>query len=852
MTFSNLYHTTKSNVALKRFQRLVASAQGHEATYLNAKLPLLRSRAMELAPRLTTDAHALAELFALVREASRQVLGLRHHDVQLLGGLVLFERKLAEMRTGEGKTLTIAAPCIAAALSGLPVHVVTVNEYLASRDAESLRPLYEVFGLTVGVLQSGQPLAHKQAAYASSVVYGVNHEFGFDYLRDNMVTVGTNRVQRGLGFAIVDEVDSILIDEARTPLIISGTAAVDDSGWEAKVDAVVRGLSRVHHFVADDKQRTATFTDAGYELLESGLVSQGLLPDAKSLYREKFLWLLQHAGQSLLANVMYRRDKQYVVQGGDVVIVDESTGRLMKGRRWGEGLHEAVEAKEGLRVHARTQTQATITYQSFFGLYTHLAGLTGTAATEAEEFAEIYALETVVVPPNKPSLRRDLADTVFLTRAEKFAAVVEDVARRQSAGQPVLVGTASVADSDHLSALLTAKGVTHSVLNARQNAQEADVIASAGCPGAVTVATNMAGRGTDIALGGLRGDTEVERTAWEARREAVIAAGGLHVLGTERYESRRVDNQLRGRAGRQGDVGSSQFFISLEDRLLRVFAADSQTALSRLIQSDQKKPTTLLNKAVLTAQRRMEEQGFEARRELLKYDKVLAAQRNALYSVRNSLLDSTPSALAEQAGDLAEEVAAQLASDWFPADWVEDNFDELGFKAAIEQTFEAKSVPVIKWLHTDDLSVSEIRKELGAIARNSLRDCALGLDEATVRSVLLVSLDKQWVEHLSALDELRSAIGLRSFAQQNPVYAYAADSKRLFEGVRQSWAVLAVSELLQARQFQAVAEEGDSADTTSLTAEQRVALVTVQRFVTRNEPCPCGSGHRFKFCHGRL
>lgn len=850
MNFSNLYHATQSNLVLKRLRARVAAIAAHESGIQGLPLAQLRDRldALRQAGASRQRAAWLAEVFALVRECSRQVLGLRQHDVQMLGGLVLAEGKLAEMRTGEGKTLTIAAPCVAAALAGQCVHVVTVNEYLAQRDADTLRPLYEACGLTVGVIKSGQSVAEKQAAYACDVVYGVNFEFGFDYLRDNQVLALDQRVQRTLGFVVVDEVDSVLIDEARTPLIISGMAEPTEA-HERALDQAVRQLRQGEHFTVDEKERSASLNDTGYTALEQLLVAAGLVPSAKALYAVEHLQLLQRVNQALAAHFVYRRDKHYVVRDGEVVIIDEATGRLMAGRRWGEGLHEAVEAKEGLTIKPPTQTQATITYQNFFGLYQTLSGLTGTAVTEAEEFVEIYGLQTVVVPTHRPVARVDAADIVFPTAAQKFAAIVAEVAQRHARGQPVLVGTASVAESEHLSQLLQRAGIPHAVLNARQNAQEADVIAAAGMPGAVTVATNMAGRGTDVVLGGHPGTGS--REDWQAARDAVVAAGGLHVIGADRHESRRVDNQLRGRAGRQGDVGSSQFFISLEDRLLRVYATDRNAALAKLVSQPDGVSHPLVDKVVALAQKRLERQGFQARLDLMKYDGALSAQRQALYALRNQLLAESPEELREHAQELGELAALEVSKEWLGGEWLDEaSFDALGLKEALKESFDV-SAPVLGWVHQEELEPAAMRERVGRLVAARAGEWLDTLAPEQARATLLQALDRQWVEHLTRLDELRAAISLRTMAQQNPVYAFTRDSKRMFEELKSAWAFAVMQDLKDRATFVA-AMSGDNAATVALNGEQRVHLSLFQRHVTRNESCPCGSGQRFKACHGLL
>jgi len=853
MNVTRLYHSTHSNLTLKRLRAQVAAIGDHESSVSGLPPAKLQERLEQLRHKTPHQGAArtrwLVEVFALVREASRQILGMRHHDVQMLGGLVLAEGKLAEMRTGEGKTLTIAAPCIAAALTGQCVHVVTVNEYLAERDAETLRPLYEACGLTVGVIKSGQSPDEKKAAYACDIVYGVNFEFGFDYLRDNQVLDLSQRVQRQLGFAVVDEVDSILIDEARTPLIISGMAPVTQS-FERQLDAAVRLLEPVVHFAIDEKERAVLLNDTGYTALETILVSAGLIPTEKSLYAIEHLSLLQRVNQSLAAHWVYRRDKHYVVRDGEVVIVDEATGRLMAGRRWGEGLHEAVEAKEGLDIKPPTETQATITYQNFFRLYERLSGLTGTAATEAEEFVEIYGLPTVVVPPHRPVARVDAEDIVFPTAAEKFSAIVAEVALRHGKGQPVLVGTASVAESEHLSAMLNRAGISHAVLNARQHGQEATVIAGAGMPSAVTVATNMAGRGTDVMLGG-HPDSAESPDVWRTRRDAVVAAGGLHVIGADRHENRRVDNQLRGRAGRQGDVGSSQFFISLEDRLLRVYASDRNAALSKLVNQPGGVSHRLVDKVVALAQQRLERQGFQARLELMKYDGALSAQRQGLYALRNQLLSETPEELVEHAQELAVIAAEDVSREWLDGEWLdEENFDALGLKQALKETFDV-TAPVLGWMHQESLEPLQMRERVGELVSARTAEWLAQMPPELSRGVLLQALDRQWVEHLTRLDELKASIGLRSMAQQNPVFAFTRESKRMFEELKTAWAFAAIEDLKDRAIFTA-AVSGDHAAAAELNEEQKVQLTMFQRHVTRNEACPCGSGKRFKDCHGRM
>jgi preprotein translocase subunit SecA len=805
--------------------------------------------------RTETHDHKLSALlpraFALVREASRRTLGVRHYDVQLVGGITLHEGKLAEMRTGEGKTYVVGLAAALNALRGEGVHVVTVNAYLAQRDAELLRPVYEALGLSVGVTLDGMTPMQKQLAYQCDITYGVNYEFGFDYLRDNMAKSAADRVQRGRVFAIIDEVDSILIDDARTPLIISEQQEVSSAHY-VLVDEAVKQLSAGVDYILDEKMRSATLTEVGFDRLEGLLESLGLVTRAGGLYKEEDLLIFKAVNSALQAHAFYRRDRHYVVQNGEVVIVDDATGRLMPGRRWGEGLHHAVEARERVALKPDTLTVATITYQNYFTMYEKLSGLTGTAATEAEEFAEIYGLATVVIPTNVPVLRRSQPDLMFGTKTAKYAAIVREVQRCQAKGQPVLVGTASVAESEVLSSMLQRAKVRHQVLNAKQNSQEAAVIADAGLPGAVTIATNMAGRGTDILLGGHKNFPD--EATWTARHAAVINAGGLHVIGTERNESRRVDNQLAGRAGRQGDPGSAQFYLSLEDELLRIFGSERLGAILNNLTGGEGEAAShrLLDRAISKAQKKLENRSFDSRRELMKFDSVMAGQRKALFSLRDAILSGEAGfeALEEMLGDAVTAlVHKHLGERGYPAEGALIKLEKAVFQ-------EMKClVLLVDVVLEEGLTVPDVVQLcVEKVLKKYMAGRAGGEDlTPEEKDAMLAALDGLWPLHLQELEEARQGIHLRQIVQENPVYAFSRVGRTLFLAYRQA-VCEHIARLLFNPQAAVVSAMPAAAVAPALASSTPFEPAPSAKQVTlnRNAPCSCGSGLRFKECHGRL
>ncbi len=855
MRFSDLYTRWRSRSALASFQMQVSRMGALEPELKTLSDEALRERFQALVQ------HPLAERmvpgFAMVREASRRALGLRQFDVQLLGGLILAAGKLAEMRTGEGKTLTIVAPASVLALDGKGVHVVTANDYLAQRDAEAMRPVYELLGLTVKALRPDESVAEKQAAYSAHVTYGVGHEFGFDYLRDNMARDAGALVQRGLHAAIVDEIDSILIDEARVPLIMSGNDG-DVVEVVKRIDRAVRPLQAGADFEIRLKDRDAALTEHGYNRAEQGLVEQGLIESAADLYAPKNLWIARRLHAAVKAYALYRRDRDYVVEGNTLVLVDTGTGRKMHGRRMQDGLHEALEAREGLPVMPGSLTRASVTYQNFFSLYGTLAGLTGTALTEADEFAEIYGLETVVVPTNRPIRRVEAEDLVYLTKAAKFEAAVERVRECHEKGQPVLLGCATIRDAEVLDALLTQKGLPHEMLTAKHIEREAHVIAQAGRPGAITVATNMAGRGTDIMLGGEKPSLEgyenpqafeAALSAWSQARERVLAAGGLYVLGTERNGIRRVDNQLAGRSGRQGDPGEVQFFMSLEDELLKVFGLNKQLSMVREMaqRSGGALGGSSIRALVVSSQRRVENQGFDARRELMKYDKPLADQRLAVYGLRSALLGHPEAVEAFVRSSVRDAVQGWLERTvdiaLLPEQW-----DAAALKKGLMAQF-GLNVPILRWVTKDELDgptiVSRIHEAVEALLAQT------GLDEAQRRDAVFSALDAQWTAHLTALDELRQNVSLKGHTGLNPLFQFGKDAFALFKDFE-----FEVSLDIASRVLPTPAAKERSASEQALTlarqAEQRVAEALDARWVMRNDACPCGSGLKFKLCHGKL
>ncbi|WP_028536753.1 preprotein translocase subunit SecA [Paludibacterium yongneupense] len=835
----------------------------------------------------------LPEAFAVCREASRRVLGMRHFDVQLVGGMVLHDGKIAEMRTGEGKTLVATLAVYLNALAGNGVHVVTVNDYLASRDAGIMARLYNFLGLSVGVNLSQMAHDDKQRAYASDITYGTNNEFGFDYLRDNMVFSLGEKVQRKLSFAVVDEVDSILIDEARTPLIISGPAE-DNVDLYRRINELPARLKRQEteegegDYWVDEKAHSVMLSEAGHEHSEQILSELGLLREGDSLYSATNITLMHHLSAALKAHALFFRDQHYVVQDNEVVIVDEFTGRLMAGRRWSEGLHQAVEAKEGVEINRENQTLASITFQNYFRLYGKLSGMTGTADTEAYEFQEIYGLETVVIPTNKPMVRKDAQDKVYRTAREKYEAILADIKDCQERGQPVLVGTTSIENSELIAELLTRAKLAHNVLNAKEHAREADIIIQAGRPGVITVATNMAGRGTDIVLGGnpepeiraveddasLTDAARAERIAqlrseWQLRHDAVLAAGGLHIVGTERHESRRIDNQLRGRSGRQGDPGSSRFYLSLEDPLLRIFASDRVAAIMDRLKMPEGEAIEhpWVSRSIENAQRKVEGRNFDIRKQLLEYDDVANDQRKVIYQQRAEILEDED--VSAMAINMREGVLSDMVDEHLPPESMEEQWDVAGLEKALTSEY-LLSAPVGEWLKAEPtLDIPDVRERIIKIAADAYAaKVALAGEQGMrqfERSLLLQMLDNHWREHLAAMDHLRQGIHLRGYAQKNPKQEYKREAFELFADMleRIKRGVVGVLLTVQVRsQEDAVIEQHEPAGMEMSHAEPEAVdadnplspetLAAQGLRVGRNDPCPCGSGKKYKQCHGRL
>ena len=895
-----------------RNERLLRS-MGHAVTRINAleaQMQALTDEALRAKTAEFRQRHAkgesldnlLPEAFASVREAARRNLGMRHFDVQLIGGMVLHRGKIAEMRTGEGKTLVATLSVYLNAISGKGVHVVTVNDYLAQRDANWMRPVYEALGMSVGVILVGQDPETKRSAYGADITYGTNNEFGFDYLRDNMAFRLEDKVQRDLHYAIVDEVDSILIDEARTPLIISG-AVDDNTELYRKVNVLVPQLARQQEeegpgdYSVDEKQKQVYLTEDGHERIEALLIKAGLLKENDSLYDAANIMLMHHVNAALRAHALYHREVDYIVKDGEVVIVDEFTGRTMPGRRWSEGLHQAIEAKEGVKIQAENQTLASITFQNYFRLYGKLAGMTGTADTEAAEFHEIYGLEVAVIPTNKPMIRDDRPDHVYLNVKGKFQAVINEIRESYSRGQPVLVGTASIENSELLSALLRQEKLPHEVLNAKQHEREAHIIAQAGRPGTVTIATNMAGRGTDIVLGGSldaelkalpenasEPDRQRVRAEWQKRHDAVVAAGGLHIVGSERHESRRIDNQLRGRSGRQGDPGSSRFYLSLEDNLMRIFAGDRVKAIMQRfgVKGDEAIEHPWVTRAIESAQRKVEAHNFDIRKELLEYDNVANDQRKVIYEQRNELLSAAD--ISGTIKNIYDDVINGVISEHIPPQSVEEQWDVAGLQEHLEREFGQK-LDIKSWLANDDsLHEESLRRKIvdAFMASYKAKELQTGVEvmRQFEKAVLLQVLDNLWREHLSNMDYLRQGIHLRGFAQVNPKQEYKREAFIMFSDllerlkidvvgilskvqVRTQEDVAAVEEQrrrTRAVQFQhaeaqsAVAGGGATADPAPAQAPAAPVTTFVRegRKVGRNEPCPCGSGLKYKQCHGRL
>jgi preprotein translocase subunit SecA len=908
---------SRNDRLLKTYRKTVAAINGLEAQFekltdeqLQAKTPEFKQR---VAAGESLDA-LLPEAFATVREASKRVMKMRHFDVQLVGGIALHSGKIAEMRTGEGKTLTATLPVYLNALTGKGVHVVTVNDYLASRDAQWMGRLYTWLGLSVGINLPQMPRDEKQAAYAADITYGTNNEYGFDYLRDNMVYEAADRVQRRLHYAIVDEVDSILIDEARTPLIISGQAE-DHTAQYLAIRALVHrlerqegeedprtgeGVTKPGDFTVDEKSHQVHLTERGHERAEELLGQAGLLPEGASLYDPANITLMHHLVTALKAQNLYHRDQHYVVQNGEIVIVDEFTGRLMAGRRWSDGLHQAVEAKEGVQIQPENQTLASITFQNYFRLYGKLSGMTGTADTEAYEFQEIYGLETVVIPPNRPSKREDQLDRVYKTTPEKYKAAIQDIRECHERGQPVLVGTSSIENSEIIAELLKQEKLPHEVLNAKQHAREADIILQAGRPGAITIATNMAGRGTDIVLGGnlekmvaaIEADAtlddaararkiEAVRAQWQQDHEKVKALGGLRIIATERHESRRIDNQLRGRAGRQGDPGSSRFYLSLDDALMRIFAGDRVRAIMDRLKMPEGEAIEagIVTRSIESAQRKVEARNFDIRKQLLEYDDVSNDQRKVIYQQRNDIIDAQE--LSAQIAGLRAGCMTELVRQYVPADSVEEQWDLPGLEKVLADEW-GLSLALAKAVEGASEITDEDILEKVLAAANAAYDAKLqlvGRDNFTnfERVVLLQNIDSHWRDHLSALDYLRQGIHLRGYAQKQPKQEYKREAFQLFgqllDMVRNEVTRILMTVKVQspeqvssaAEELEAKAEqlsnvtytaptETGEAETTAdrgLLGGAAAAAAAMPR-VGRNDPCPCGSGKKYKQCHGKL
>ncbi len=894
---------SRNDRLIKQYSLIVRQINALEAGISALSDDDLRGKTAEFKARVAQGESLdslLPEAFAVVREAGKRILGMRHFDVQLIGGMVLHYGKIAEMRTGEGKTLAATLPSYLNALSGNGVHVVTVNDYLASRDAEWMGRLHRFLGMSVGVNLSQMDHAAKQAAYASDITYGTNNEFGFDYLRDNMVYTAGERVLRKLNFAIVDEVDSILIDEARTPLIISGQAE-DHTDLYVRMDAVAPMLERCQEedgpgdYWVDEKGHQVLMSETGHERAEEILARLGILPEGGSLYDAANILLIHHLYAALRAHNLFHKDQHYVVQNGEIIIVDEFTGRLMSGRRWSDGLHQAVEAKEGVRIQNENQTLASITFQNYFRMYAKLGGMTGTADTEAYEFQQIYGLETVVIPTNQPMQRVDNNDQIFRTAKEKHDAIVADIRACRERGQPVLVGTTSIENSELLSALLDHEKLPHQVLNAKQHAREAEIVVQAGRPGMITIATNMAGRGTDIVLGGsiekqislIRDDETVAleekearittiRAEWQILHDQVVAAGGLHIIGSERHESRRIDNQLRGRSGRQGDPGSSRFYLALDDALLRIFAGERLKSIMERLKMPEGEAIEhpLVSRSLESAQRKVEARNFDIRKQLLEYDDVSNDQRKVIYAQRNELLETDD--ISETITAMRQGVLEDTFRLYVPAESVEEQWD----LPTLEKTLAADlqlHLPIIEWFKTEpSLSDGEILNRIiaAADATYTAKVAQVGAENfhPFERNVMLQNLDGHWRDHLASLDHLRQGIHLRGYAQKNPKQEYKREAFELFQGLLDSVRT-EVTRLLMTVQVRAedVEESAPHVDVQNVQyhhADFDAALaptdegdrsvpppqqpIHAEPKVGRNDPCPCGSGKKYKHCHGKL
>ncbi|ACQ92161.1 preprotein translocase, SecA subunit [Tolumonas auensis DSM 9187] len=895
---------SRNDRTVKALKKIVKQINELEPQFASLADVDLQAKTVEFRQRLEKGEELdslLPEAFATVREASKRVFAMRHFDVQMMGGIVLNNNQIAEMKTGEGKTLTATLPAYLNALTGQGVHIVTVNDYLARRDAEWSRPLFAFLGMTVGCNLSGMSHEEKQAAYACDITYGTNNEFGFDYLRDNMAFAAEQRVQRPLYYALVDEVDSVLIDEARTPLIISG-AAEDSSELYIKINTLVPLLQKQDkedseeyqgngHYTVDEKARQAYLTENGQIFVEGWLKQQGLMGEDDSLFSVANITLLHHVNAALRANTLFERDVDYIVKDDEVIIVDEHTGRTMAGRRWSEGLHQAIEAKEGAKIRNENQTLASITFQNYFRLYEKLAGMTGTADTEAYEFQQIYGLETVVLPTNRPMIRDDMGDLVYLTEQEKYDAIIEDIKIRVAEQRPVLVGTISIENSELLSNILTKEGIEHKVLNAKFHAQEAQIVAQAGRPSAVTIATNMAGRGTDIVLGGswqaeidaLENPTAEQiatiKSEWQVRHDAVITSGGLHIIGTERHESRRIDNQLRGRSGRQGDPGSSRFYLSMEDSLMRIFASDRVSGMMKKLGMEHGEAIEhpWVSKAIENAQRKVEGRNFDIRKNLLEFDDVANDQRKVVYEQRNELLESAD--ISETIKLIRTDVLDRVIDQYIAPHSLDESWDIAGLELRLRTDF-AIDLPIAQWIKEDDkLYEEKIRERIISEIEASYahKEELAGHDvlRQFEKSVMLQTLDNLWKEHLAAMDHLRQGIHLRGYAQKNPKQEYKREAFELFTQMLEALKQQVVSVLcriqVQEPDVDAIEEQrrqSDSAQVRTYSHEEINALAedeaesvdgqAVEPFVRdgakigRNDPCPCGSGKKYKHCHGKL
>ena len=899
---------TKNSRELKRMGKVVAKINALEDSIQPLSDAQLRDKTEEFKQRLSDGGSLdalLPEAFAVVREAALRVNQMRHFDEQLIGGITLHEGRIAEMRTGEGKTLVATLPAYLNALTGKGVHVVTVNDYLARRDAEWMEPIYNALGMRVGVIQSGQLPEDKHSAYQADITYGTNNEFGFDYLRDNMAFTLQDRYQRGLNYAIVDEVDSILIDEARTPLIISGPSD-DSTELYRKINIIApklkrqegsdsdpEGITSPGDFILDEKNRQVELTERGHELIEQELVRMGLLEENDSLYSATNLGLLHHVHAALKAHALFKRDVDYIVQNGEIVIVDEHTGRTMPGRRWSEGIHQAIEAKEKVAIQNETQTLASTTFQNYFRLYSKLAGMTGTADTEAFEFRQIYGLDVVIIPTHKPMIRADKNDLIYMTMEEKYQAIAEEIEGCLKRRVPVLVGTASIESSEILSHELKKRNIEHRVLNAKQHEKEAEIIAQAGKAGAVTIATNMAGRGTDIVLGGnweaevaeLENPTEDQieelKRAWKKRHDDVVEAGGLHIICSERHESRRIDNQLRGRSGRQGDPGYSRFYLSLEDNLMRIFASDRIRGMMQSLGMEKGEAIEhrMLSNAIEKAQRKVEGHNFDIRKNLLEYDDVANDQRQVVYQQRNELMEADD--ISDMIAGIREEVVEELISDYIPPQSLEEQWDIEGLEQALETEFNSKQPIKLLLSQDDSLNEDTLRDKIlqqveEEYAAKEAAWESQGVDMRLVEKQLMLQiLDQRWKEHLAAMDHLRQGIHLRAYAQKQPKQEYKRESFELFQqflsAIKRDVIRLlsrvqiesdsALEEAERRRRAQAAGrmkythaqvDSSENGESEPARETEPATFVRQERKVGRNEPCPCGSGKKFKQCHGRV